>query len=103
MKRFLAILMAVTLVLTSGIALAERDGAQLRFSWWGGDERHEATLNTLKLYEASHPGSRWSASTAALTVTSKSWSHSWRAAPRPTSSRSTMPTWRRFGAFRITS
>lgn len=56
MKRFLAILMAVTLVLTAGIALAERDGAQLRFSWWGGDERHEATLNTMKLYEASHPG-----------------------------------------------
>ena len=55
MKRFLAVLMTVILTCTAGIVLAEGNDAQFRFSWWGGDERHEATLETMKLYEASHP------------------------------------------------
>ena len=28
----------------------------LRFSWWGGDSRHEATLEAIEVYEAAHPG-----------------------------------------------
>ncbi|MEG1892022.1 MAG: ABC transporter substrate-binding protein [Clostridia bacterium] len=28
----------------------------LRFSWWGGDERHEATLKVIELYQAQNPG-----------------------------------------------
>ncbi|SHI69904.1 oligogalacturonide-binding protein [Geosporobacter subterraneus DSM 17957] len=28
----------------------------LRFSWWGGDERHEKTLEVIKLYEELNPG-----------------------------------------------
>ena len=28
----------------------------LRFSWWGGDSRHEATLKAIETYEAAHPG-----------------------------------------------
>ena len=28
----------------------------LRFSWWGGDSRHEATLEAIKVYEEAHPG-----------------------------------------------
>lgn len=28
----------------------------LRFSWWGGDSRHEATLKAIEAYESSHPG-----------------------------------------------
>ena len=27
----------------------------LRFSWWGGDERHEATLAAIKEFEAEYP------------------------------------------------
>ncbi len=27
----------------------------LRFSWWGGDERHEATLAVIDAYEKAHP------------------------------------------------
>lgn len=28
----------------------------LRFSWWGGDARHEATLEAIEVYEQAHPG-----------------------------------------------
>lgn len=28
----------------------------LRFSWWGGDERHEKTLEAIKLFESKNPG-----------------------------------------------
>lgn len=31
------------------------DGCTLRFSWWGGDDRHEATLNALELWKKLHP------------------------------------------------
>ncbi len=27
----------------------------LRFAWWGGDSRHEATLKAIELYEKKHP------------------------------------------------
>jgi len=28
----------------------------LRFSWWGGDARHEATLEAIRVYEEANPG-----------------------------------------------
>lgn len=31
------------------------DECTLRFSWWGGDDRHEATLEALKLWNERHP------------------------------------------------
>ncbi len=31
------------------------DKCELRFSWWGGDDRHEATLNAIKLWSEKHP------------------------------------------------
>ena len=31
------------------------DPCELRFSWWGGDDRHEATLNAIKLWADKHP------------------------------------------------
>lgn len=31
------------------------DKCTLRFSWWGGDDRHEATLAAIKLWEEQHP------------------------------------------------
>lgn len=27
----------------------------LRFMWWGGDNRHKATLDAISLYEKEHP------------------------------------------------
>lgn len=31
------------------------DKCTLRFSWWGGDDRHEATLSAIKLWNKNHP------------------------------------------------
>ncbi|MBE6861511.1 MAG: carbohydrate ABC transporter substrate-binding protein [Ruminococcus sp.] len=31
------------------------DGCTLRFSWWGGDDRHEATLEAIELWNQIHP------------------------------------------------
>lgn len=31
---------------------------ELRFSWWGGSERHEATQRAIRLFEAQNPGVR---------------------------------------------
>lgn len=31
------------------------ENVTLRFSWWGGDERHEATLAVIEAYEKEHP------------------------------------------------
>ena len=35
---------------------ASRRRAELRFSWWGGGERHEAMLKAARLFEAKNPG-----------------------------------------------
>ena len=55
MKRFFAILLCAFLLMSTVCAVAENE-VQLRFSWWGGDERHEATLATMAAYEAKNPG-----------------------------------------------
>lgn len=31
------------------------DKCELRFSWWGGDDRHEATLKAIDLWSKKHP------------------------------------------------
>ena len=31
------------------------DKCTLRFSWWGGDDRHDATLEAIKLWNKKHP------------------------------------------------
>ena len=49
MKRFFAILLCAFLLMSTVCAVAENE-VQLRFSWWGGDERHEATLATMAAY-----------------------------------------------------
>lgn len=34
----------------------EKNGqTEIRFSWWGGDTRHEATLNAIKIFEKENP------------------------------------------------
>lgn len=41
-------------------AVVENDGSYeectLTFSWWGGDSRHDATLEAVKAFEAKYPG-----------------------------------------------
>lgn len=53
MKKCLALMLALCLMLPM-VALAE-DNVTLRFSWWGGDERHAATIAVIEQYEAAHP------------------------------------------------
>lgn len=44
---------------SSGKVTAPPDGSidpcQLRFSWWGGDDRHKATLDAIELWNEIHP------------------------------------------------
>ena len=51
-KKFGGMVLALGLLGHSALA-AE---ATLRFSWWGGGERHEATLAAIKAFEAKNPG-----------------------------------------------
>jgi oligogalacturonide transport system substrate-binding protein len=37
-------------------ALAQGQPATLRFSWWGGNERHQLTLKAIELFEQKNPG-----------------------------------------------
>ncbi len=50
--RFLAMIIALSLTFAHGGAVAQ----ELRFSWWGGGERHEAMLKATKAFEAKNPG-----------------------------------------------
>ena len=43
---------AMALALGGSVVSAQ----ELRFSWWGGGERHEAFLKAIKLFEAKNPG-----------------------------------------------
>lgn len=68
-KRYLAMLMAAALAVTSAAAFAgcgdkdaegrtEEDSDEeitLRFMWWGDDVRHQATLEVISQYEEAHP------------------------------------------------
>ncbi len=42
--------------LVSAGMFANAAAQELRFSWWGGGERHEAMLKASKLFEAKNPG-----------------------------------------------
>ena len=50
-RSFLAII-AISMALGGAVVNAQ----ELRFSWWGGGERHEAFLKAIKLFEAKNPG-----------------------------------------------
>lgn len=45
---------------TEGVTIAENDGSYepctLKFSWWGGDSRHGATLKAIEAFEKKYPG-----------------------------------------------
>ena len=63
MKKIFMLLMTFLLMISCGGDKksggdAGGDGKEvtLRFSWWGGDERHEKTLQVIKLFEEKNPG-----------------------------------------------
>ncbi|ABR47118.1 extracellular solute-binding protein, family 1 [Alkaliphilus metalliredigens QYMF] len=70
MAKTVAILLALTLLLTAcgggDTPAVDTGGSEepagveeevvLRFSWWGGDERHEKTLEAIALFEERNPG-----------------------------------------------
>jgi oligogalacturonide transport system substrate-binding protein len=58
-------LVLVVLMLAAGVELwaaARQEAAagpvQMRFSWWGGDSRHKATLAAIEAYAKTHPNVR---------------------------------------------
>ncbi|WP_434564705.1 ABC transporter substrate-binding protein [Thermoanaerobacterium thermosaccharolyticum] len=61
----ISLIMLVTIMLTgcsnsqnskNGVSKSEtQKEITLRFSWWGGDTRHQATLNAIKLFEQKYP------------------------------------------------
>lgn len=56
MKKALAFLLALALL--GGLAMPSAMGDEqvvLRYSWWGGDARHEATLTAIARYEELNP------------------------------------------------
>lgn len=57
MKKFLSLVLSLAL-LCSVLSVAAAESTEpvtLRFSWWGGDARHEATLKVIEQFEALHP------------------------------------------------
>ena len=44
------------LVALCAAALPAHAGQELRFSWWGGADRHEATIAAIRLFEQRNPG-----------------------------------------------
>lgn len=57
MKKILALALAIVMVLTCfTAAFAEsKEPVTLRFSWWGGDARHEATLAVIDQFQQLYP------------------------------------------------
>ena len=56
MKKILALVLALCMVVPMALTSASADDTiTLRFSWWGGDARHAATMAVIEQYEALHP------------------------------------------------
>lgn len=56
MKRVVLLLVAVFMAVQAAVSAGQE--IVLRFSWWGGSERHENTLKAIELFEAANPGIR---------------------------------------------
>ncbi|AOY76080.1 ABC transporter substrate-binding protein [Clostridium formicaceticum] len=60
-SKVLAIMLVLSMFLTAcagstGSSSNDSGDIILRFSWWGGDERHEKTLEAIALFEEQNPG-----------------------------------------------
>lgn len=58
MKKIIASVLAFIMLLS--VASAFADDAEMRFSWWGGDPRHVATLAVMEQFEELNPGVKMS-------------------------------------------
>ncbi len=54
-KKAISVMLAGTLALALAVPAFAGDPVTLRFSWWGGDERHEATLAVIEKFEEENP------------------------------------------------
>ena len=52
--KLLPLCFAVSFAVT-GIVGAQAETKELRFSWWGGNQRHQATLAAIAAFEKAHP------------------------------------------------
>lgn len=52
MKKFLCLLSLCAFIATAAVAA----DTEFRASWWGGANRHEATLKTIEIFEQENPG-----------------------------------------------
>lgn len=60
MKKYIALMLTILLLasmFSMPVAASQKaaDQVTLRFSWWGDDTRHQATLEAIKLFEAKYP------------------------------------------------
>lgn len=56
MKKVLHKVIPVLLAALLAMPVAGLAEANMRFSWWGGDQRHEATLKVMEMYQEGNPG-----------------------------------------------
>lgn len=55
-KRVGALSAAAAILLSAAGCTSTGDSTQeIRFSWWGGDSRHQATLEAVEVFSAAHP------------------------------------------------
>jgi len=57
MKKTFLLVLALIMVASMGFAIGtgQNNQVNLRFSWWGTDARHEATLNVIAAFERANP------------------------------------------------
>lgn len=55
MKKVLAMLLATLMLCCTATAAGAEDQVTLRFMWWGGDARHEATIQVIEKYMEANP------------------------------------------------
>jgi ABC-type glycerol-3-phosphate transport system substrate-binding protein len=54
-RLLIAAILAMMLLLLFGCGNAEKGPVKLQFAWWGNEKRHNATIEAVKLWNASHP------------------------------------------------
>ncbi|MGL5041944.1 MAG: ABC transporter substrate-binding protein [Culicoidibacterales bacterium] len=55
MKKLMSLVLVLTIIM-AGCGAKTSGTKALKFSWWGGDARNNATLEVIKLFESKNPG-----------------------------------------------
>ncbi len=55
LRKTISVILSGVLAAAMAVPAFAEDPTTLRFSWWGGDERHEATLAVIELFEEANP------------------------------------------------